>query len=56
MDRIAIHGPDAPDLGLSVNGVQIGGPPVQWLGDNRTLIVSTVPATAAPLPSNPPSP
>ena len=39
--------------GLSVNGVQIGGPPVQWLGDNRTLIVSTVPANRGTAPVEP---
>ncbi len=36
--------------GLSVNGVQVGGPAIQWLGDNRTLIVSTVPAARGPVP------
>jgi dipeptidyl aminopeptidase/acylaminoacyl peptidase len=45
--------------GLSVNGVQIGngfqagGAAVQWLGDNRTLIVSTVPANRGPVPVEP---
>jgi dipeptidyl aminopeptidase/acylaminoacyl peptidase len=39
--------------GISVNGVQIGGPPVQWLGDNRTLIVSTVPANRGSAPVEP---
>ncbi len=39
--------------GLKVNGVQLGGVPVQWLGDNRTLIVSTVPAARGPVPVEP---
>jgi dipeptidyl aminopeptidase/acylaminoacyl peptidase len=39
--------------GLSVNGVQTGGPAVQWLGDNRTLIVSTVPGNRGPVPVEP---
>jgi dipeptidyl aminopeptidase/acylaminoacyl peptidase len=39
--------------GLSVNGVQIAGPSVQWLGDNRTLIVSTVPGNRGPVPIQP---
>jgi dipeptidyl aminopeptidase/acylaminoacyl peptidase len=39
--------------GLSVNGVQIASPPVLWLGDNRTLIVSTVPANRGPVPIEP---
>jgi dipeptidyl aminopeptidase/acylaminoacyl peptidase len=39
--------------GISVNGVQIGGPALQWLGDNRTLIVSTVPANRGPVPVEP---
>jgi dipeptidyl aminopeptidase/acylaminoacyl peptidase len=30
--------------GVSVNAARIGGVPIQWLGDNRTLIVSMVPA------------
>ncbi len=30
--------------GVSVNAARIGGAPIQWLGDNRTLIVSMVPA------------
>src|SRR3984885_11727539 len=37
--------------GLSVNGVQAGGAAIQWLGDNRTLIVSTVPAGRRPAPA-----
>jgi len=40
--------------GLSVNGVQIAGAAaVQWLGDNRTLIVSTVPGARGPVPIEP---
>jgi dipeptidyl aminopeptidase/acylaminoacyl peptidase len=39
--------------GLRVNGVQVGGPAVQWLGDNRTLIVSTVPSARGPVPPEP---
>jgi dipeptidyl aminopeptidase/acylaminoacyl peptidase len=48
--------------GLSVNGVQVGngfqagGAAVQWLGDNRTLIVNTVPANRGPVPVEPPIP
>jgi len=44
---------------LSVNGVQIGngaqagGAAIQWLGDNRTLIVSTVPGNRGPAPVEP---
>jgi dipeptidyl aminopeptidase/acylaminoacyl peptidase len=39
--------------GLNVNGVQVGGPAIQWLGDNRTLIVSTVPGARGPVPVEP---
>jgi dipeptidyl aminopeptidase/acylaminoacyl peptidase len=39
--------------GLSVNGIQAGGAAVQWLGDNRTLIVSTVPGARGPAPVEP---
>jgi dipeptidyl aminopeptidase/acylaminoacyl peptidase len=40
--------------GLSVNGVQAGGgTAVQWLGDNRTLIVSAVPSGRGPAPVEP---
>ncbi|MGA2212170.1 MAG: prolyl oligopeptidase family serine peptidase [Bryobacteraceae bacterium] len=39
--------------GTVVNGVQVGGPAFQWLGDNRTLIVSTVPANRGPVPVEP---
>ena len=39
--------------GLSINGVQAGGVAVQWLGDNRTLIVSGVPAARGPVPLAP---
>ncbi len=39
--------------GLSVNGVQIGGPGLQWLGDDRTLMVSSVPANRGPVPVEP---
>jgi dipeptidyl aminopeptidase/acylaminoacyl peptidase len=39
--------------GLSVNGVQTGGAAIQWLGDNRTLIVSTVPGARGPAPLEP---
>ena len=52
MDRIAIDGASAPHPGLSVNGVQTGGAAIQWLGDNRTLIVSTVPGARGPAPSS----
>jgi dipeptidyl aminopeptidase/acylaminoacyl peptidase len=37
--------------GLMVNGVQAGGAVVQWMGDNRTLIVSSVPASRGPAPA-----
>ena len=36
---------------LAVNGVQAGGTAVQWMGDNRTLIVSSVPASRGPAPA-----
>jgi dipeptidyl aminopeptidase/acylaminoacyl peptidase len=39
--------------GVSVNGVQAGGTAIQWLGDNRTLIVSTVPGGRGPAPVEP---
>jgi dipeptidyl aminopeptidase/acylaminoacyl peptidase len=44
--------------GISVNGVQVGngvqsGGAIQWLGDNRTLIVSTVPGDRGPVPVEP---
>src|SRR5579862_9806869 len=39
---------------VNVNGVQIGGAAaLQWLGDNRTLIVSTVPGARGPAPLEP---
>jgi dipeptidyl aminopeptidase/acylaminoacyl peptidase len=44
---------------ISVNGVQVGngfqagGAAIQWLGDNRTLIVSTVPGNRGPVPVEP---
>ncbi len=40
--------------GVSVNGVQIPGvAAIQWLGDNRTLIVATVPGARGPVPVEP---
>jgi len=42
-------------LGLGVNGVQVSfaAGAIQWLGDNRTLIVSTVPGARGPVPTEP---
>jgi dipeptidyl aminopeptidase/acylaminoacyl peptidase len=37
--------------GLMVNGVQAGGTAIQWMGDNRTLIVSSVPSGRGPAPA-----
>ncbi len=38
--------------GVSVNGVRIGdGTPLQWLGDNRTLIVALVPGGRGAVPA-----
>jgi dipeptidyl aminopeptidase/acylaminoacyl peptidase len=39
--------------GIRVNGVQVGGAAVQWLGDNKTLIVSTVRADRGSVPVEP---
>lgn len=39
--------------GVQVGGVQAGGSGIQWMGDNRTLIVSTVPAARGPAPVEP---
>jgi dipeptidyl aminopeptidase/acylaminoacyl peptidase len=36
-----------------VNAVRVGVPTVQWLGDNRTLIVSIVPSDRGALPPEP---
>jgi dipeptidyl aminopeptidase/acylaminoacyl peptidase len=38
---------------LTVNGVQVNDEGMWWMGDNRTLIVSTVPQTRGPVPSKP---
>jgi dipeptidyl aminopeptidase/acylaminoacyl peptidase len=39
--------------GIRVNGVQVGGAAVQWLGDNKTLIVGTVRADRGSVPVEP---
>ncbi len=37
----------------AVNAVRVNGTPIQWLGDNRTLIVSMVPAGRGAPPADP---
>jgi dipeptidyl aminopeptidase/acylaminoacyl peptidase len=38
--------------GVSVNGVRVGGgAPIQWMGDNRTLIVTLVPGGRGAVPA-----
>src|SRR5215469_9886171 len=38
--------------GVRINGVMVGGGrPVEWLGDNRTLLVRLVPAGRGPVPA-----
>jgi dipeptidyl aminopeptidase/acylaminoacyl peptidase len=39
--------------GISVNGVLVGGSALTWLGDNRTLIVRTIPAGRGTPPPEP---
>jgi len=36
--------------GVLINGVQLGARPVEWLGDNRTLIVHLIPSGRGPVP------
>lgn len=42
--------------GLTINGVEAAGNqarPVQWMGDNRTLLVRIIPANRGPVPTEP---
>lgn len=43
--------------GVQINGVAVGGGrPVEWMGDNRTLLVHLVPAGRGPVPAESPVP
>jgi dipeptidyl aminopeptidase/acylaminoacyl peptidase len=40
--------------GIKVNGARVGGSSaIEWMGDNRTLLVSSIPAGRGPAPSKP---